>query len=106
MALKAAVLSPTLVCWRAHSARHCERAIAEGTCDFAVFDAADMLHAAYRHRLVPFMQEVCDSHQVALKAVAFSLLLCIFERLSKVKDTMELDIDFVLIPAFTPHFGG
>ncbi|XP_045780412.1 melanotransferrin isoform X1 [Maniola jurtina] len=70
VALKAAFLSPTLVCWRAHSARHCERAIAEGTCDFAVFDAADMLHAAYRHRLVPFMQEMYSSGNNWYYAVA------------------------------------
>ncbi|XP_052745065.1 melanotransferrin [Bicyclus anynana] len=69
-ALKAAFLSPTLVCWRAHSARHCERAIAEGTSDFALFDAADMLHAAHRHRLVPFMQEVYSSGNNWYYAVA------------------------------------
>ncbi|CAH2244764.1 jg22216, partial [Pararge aegeria aegeria] len=70
VAMKAAFLSPTLVCWRAHSARHCERAIAEGTSDFAIFDAADMLHAAYRHRLVPFMQEVYSSGNNWYYAVA------------------------------------
>ncbi|XP_047539864.1 melanotransferrin [Vanessa atalanta] len=70
VALKAAFLSPTLVCWRAHSMRHCERAIAEGTSDFAMFDAADMLHAAYRHRLVPFMQEIYSSGDNWYYAVA------------------------------------
>ncbi|XP_045455298.1 melanotransferrin [Melitaea cinxia] len=70
VALKAAYLSPTLVCWRGHSMRHCERAIAEGTCDFALFDAADMLHAAYRHRLVPFMQEIYSSGDNWYYAVA------------------------------------
>ncbi|XP_050683474.1 melanotransferrin isoform X1 [Leptidea sinapis] len=70
VALKAAFLSPTLVCWRGHSARHCERAIAEGTADFALFDAADMLHAAYKYRLVPFMQEVYSSGENFYYAVA------------------------------------
>ncbi|XP_032523244.2 transferrin 2 [Danaus plexippus] len=70
VALKAAFMSPTFSCWRAHSTRHCERAIAEGTCDFALFDAADMLHAAYRHRLVPFMQEVYTSGDNWYYAVA------------------------------------
>ncbi|XP_050357433.1 melanotransferrin [Nymphalis io] len=70
VALKAAFLSPTLVCSRTHSIRHCERAIAEGTCDFAMFDAADMLHAAYRHRLVPFMQEIYSSGDNWYYAVA------------------------------------
>ncbi|CAH0401632.1 unnamed protein product [Chilo suppressalis] len=70
IALKAAFLSPALVCWRGHSTRHCERAIAEGVCDFAVFDSADMLHAAYNHRLVPFMQEVYTSGDNWYYAVA------------------------------------
>ncbi|KAL0811384.1 hypothetical protein ABMA28_009793 [Loxostege sticticalis] len=70
VALKAAYLSPTLVCWRGHSTRHCERAIAEGACDFALFDAADMLHAASTHRLVPFMQEVYTSGDNWYYAVA------------------------------------
>ncbi|KAJ0170825.1 hypothetical protein K1T71_013597 [Dendrolimus kikuchii] len=69
-ALRAAFLSPTLVCWRGHSTRHCERAIAEGLADFALFDPADMLHAAYRHRLVPFMQEVYSSGNSWYYAVA------------------------------------
>ncbi|CAH2059390.1 unnamed protein product, partial [Iphiclides podalirius] len=70
IALKAAVLSPTLSCWRGHSARHCERAIADGTADFALLDAADMLHAAYKHRLVPFMQEVYTNGHSWYYAVA------------------------------------
>ncbi|XP_045539893.1 melanotransferrin [Papilio machaon] len=70
IALKAAVLSPTLSCWRGHSARHCERAVAEGSADFTVLDAADMLHAAYKHRLVPFMQEVYTSGESWYYAVA------------------------------------
>ncbi|CAH0597731.1 unnamed protein product [Chrysodeixis includens] len=70
VALKAAFLSPTLVCWRGHSTRHCERAIAEGAADFALFDAADMLHAAYTHRLVPFMQEIYTSGDNWYYAVA------------------------------------
>ncbi|XP_045506749.1 melanotransferrin [Colias croceus] len=70
VALKAAFLSPVLVCWRAHSARHCERAIADGTADMALLDAADMLHAAYQHRLVPFMQEVYSSGYSWYYAVA------------------------------------
>lgn len=70
VALKAAFLSPTLVCWRGHSTRHCERAIAEGAADFALFDAADMLHAANMHRLVPFMQEIYSSGDNWYYAVA------------------------------------
>ncbi|KAJ2940561.1 hypothetical protein O0L34_g6500 [Tuta absoluta] len=70
IALKAAFLSPTLVCWRGHSARHCERCIQENTCDFALFDAADMIHASYKHRLVPFMQEVYSSGDSWYYAVA------------------------------------
>ncbi|XP_049880568.1 melanotransferrin [Pectinophora gossypiella] len=70
IALKAAFLSPTLVCWRGHSTRHCERCIAEGACDFGLFDAADMLHASYKHRLVPFMQEVYSSGDSWYYAVA------------------------------------
>ncbi|XP_068625478.1 transferrin 2 [Battus philenor] len=70
IALKAAVLSPTLSCWRGHSARHCERAIADGSADFALFDAADMLHAAYKYRLVPFMQEIYTNGQSWYYAVA------------------------------------
>ncbi|CAK1541060.1 unnamed protein product [Leptosia nina] len=70
VALKAAFLSPVLVCWRAHSSRHCERAIADGTADMALFDAADMLHAAYKYRLVPFMQEVYSSGDSWYYAVA------------------------------------
>ncbi|CAH4037065.1 unnamed protein product [Pieris brassicae] len=70
IALKAAFLSPSLICWRGHSSRHCERAIADGTADMAVFDAADMLHAAYKYRLVPFMQEVYSSGDSWYYAVA------------------------------------
>ncbi|XP_053619563.1 transferrin 2 [Plodia interpunctella] len=70
VALKAAFLSPTLVCWRGHSARHCERAIADGTADFAVLDSADMLHAAYRYKLVPFMQLVYSTGNSWYYAVA------------------------------------
>ncbi|KAH9643184.1 hypothetical protein HF086_010636 [Spodoptera exigua] len=70
VALKAAFLSPTLVCWRGHSTRHCERAIAEGAADFALFDSADMLHAANMHRLVPFMQEIYSSGDNWYYAVA------------------------------------
>ncbi|XP_072934834.1 transferrin 2 [Epargyreus clarus] len=72
VALKAAFLTPSLVCWRGHSTRHCERAVAEGSCDFALLDAADMLHAAYRHRLVPFMQEVYTSGDNWYYAVAIA----------------------------------
>ncbi|CAH0721117.1 unnamed protein product, partial [Brenthis ino] len=70
VALKAAFLSPQLVCWRAHSTRHCERALAEGVCDLALLDAADMLHAAHKYRLVPFMQEVYSSGNNWYYAVA------------------------------------
>ncbi|KAL4708556.1 hypothetical protein ACJJTC_014164 [Scirpophaga incertulas] len=70
IALKAAFLSPTLICYRGHSTRHCERAIAEGSADFAMFDAGDMLHAAYSHRLVPFMQEIYSSGDNWYYAVA------------------------------------
>ncbi|XP_004927626.1 transferrin 2 [Bombyx mori] len=69
-ALKAASLSPELSCWRAHSSRHCARAIAAGSCDFALFDAGDMLHAAQHDRLVPFMQEVYSSGDSWYYAVA------------------------------------
>ncbi|XP_026754449.2 melanotransferrin [Galleria mellonella] len=69
-ALKAVLLSPALSCWRGHSTRHCERAVAEGTADFVLLDAADMLHAAYRHRLVPFMQEIYSSGDNWYYAVA------------------------------------
>ncbi|KOB75135.1 Lactotransferrin, partial [Operophtera brumata] len=62
--VKRAVLCPQLVCWRGHSTRHCARAVAAGSCDLVLLDAADMLHAAQQHRLVPFMQEVtaCCQH--------------------------------------------
>ncbi|XP_048486499.1 melanotransferrin isoform X2 [Plutella xylostella] len=70
VALKAAYLSPTLVCWRGHSARHCARAIADGASDFALLDPADMLHAAAAHRLAPFMQEVYSSGDNWYYAVA------------------------------------
>lgn len=69
-ALRSAFLAPPLVCWRGHSTRHCERAVAEGAADFALLDAADMLHAAHRHRLVPFMQEVYSSGNSWYYAVA------------------------------------
>ncbi|KAM3960674.1 transferrin 2 [Aphomia sociella] len=69
-ALKAALLSPMLSCWRGHSTRHCERAIMDGAADFTLLDAADMLHAAYRHRLVPFMQEIYSSGENWYYAVA------------------------------------
>ncbi|CAK1594537.1 unnamed protein product [Parnassius mnemosyne] len=70
VALKAAVLSPTLSCWRGHSARHCARALADGSADLALLDAADMLHAAHHHRLVPFMQEVYTNGHSWYYAVA------------------------------------
>ncbi|CAB3258368.1 unnamed protein product [Arctia plantaginis] len=69
-ALSAAALAPRLACWRGHSTRHCERAVAEGAADFALLDAADMLHAAAQHRLVPFMQEVYSSGNDWYYAVA------------------------------------
>lgn len=70
VALAAAFLFPTLICWRGHSARHCSRAVAEGSADFVLLDAADMLHAAATHRLVPFMQEVYSSGDDWYYAVA------------------------------------
>ncbi|KAG6461060.1 hypothetical protein O3G_MSEX012404 [Manduca sexta] len=70
VALKAAFLSPALVCWRGYSARHCARAVADGVADFLPLDAADMLHAAHHHRLVPFMQEVYTSGDNWYYAVA------------------------------------
>ncbi|GBP40151.1 Lactotransferrin [Eumeta japonica] len=70
VALKTAFLFPQLICWRAHSTRHCERAIADGSCDFALFDAADMLHAASVHHLVPFMQELYSTGNNWYYAVA------------------------------------
>lgn len=69
-ALKAAFLSPNLLCYRGHSTRHCEHAVADGTCDFLLLDSADMLHAAAVHKLVPFMQEVYSSGNNWYYAVA------------------------------------
>ncbi|XP_041985577.1 melanotransferrin [Aricia agestis] len=70
VALKAAFLSPALVCWQGQGAEHCARAVAEGVADFVLLDAADMLHAAYRHRLAPFMQEIYSSGDNWYYAVA------------------------------------
>lgn len=70
VALKAAYLQPSLICWRGHSTRHCERSVASGVADVAVMDPGDMLHAAMAHRLVPFMQEVYSSGKNWYYAVA------------------------------------
>ncbi|KAJ4431498.1 hypothetical protein ANN_20096, partial [Periplaneta americana] len=57
-ALKAQLLKPEMVCYKAHSQINCMQAISNGLADVAVFDAGDVYTAGLRYDLIPFISEI------------------------------------------------
>uniref|UniRef100_U5EEQ2 Putative transferrin 2 n=1 Tax=Corethrella appendiculata TaxID=1370023 RepID=U5EEQ2_9DIPT len=59
-ALKAQLIKPEMICYKAHSHIHCMQAIQTGVADVSVFDASDVYTAGLKHDLIPFISEVYD----------------------------------------------
>ncbi|XP_055843526.1 melanotransferrin [Episyrphus balteatus] len=57
-ALKAQILKPELLCYKAHSHITCMQSIQTGRADVAVLDAGDVYTAGLNYGLIPFMSEV------------------------------------------------
>lgn len=57
-ALKAQLLAPEMICYKAHSQINCMQAIKNGNADVAVFDAGDIYTAGLYYDLIPFIAEV------------------------------------------------
>lgn len=57
-ALKAQLVNPEMLCYRAHSHINCMQAIRGGTADVTVLDVSDVYTAGYKYDLVPFISEV------------------------------------------------
>jgi len=58
IALKAQLLKPEMVCYKAHSHMNCMQAIKKGYADVAVMDAGDIYEGGLRYDLIPIMSEV------------------------------------------------
>lgn len=57
-ALKAQLIKPEMICYKAHSHINCMQAIQSGVADVAVLDASDVYTAGLRYNLIPFISEV------------------------------------------------
>lgn len=57
-ALKAQLIKPEMICFKAHSHINCMQAIQSGVADVSVFDVSDVYTAGLRHDLIPFIAEV------------------------------------------------
>lgn len=71
-ALKAQLLQPDLVCYKAHNHIHCMQAIRNGDADISVFDAGDIYTSGLQYSLVPIMAEVYNLGVPEYYAVAVS----------------------------------
>lgn len=56
--MKAQLLMPDMVCYKAHSHINCMQAIQAGVADVTVLDASDVYTAGLNFDLVPFISEV------------------------------------------------
>uniref|UniRef100_A0A336LQ04 CSON000095 protein n=1 Tax=Culicoides sonorensis TaxID=179676 RepID=A0A336LQ04_CULSO len=57
-ALKAQLVKPEMICYKAHSHINCMQAIQSGTADVTVLDASDVYTAGLRYNLIPFISEI------------------------------------------------
>ncbi|XP_022918604.1 transferrin 2 isoform X2 [Onthophagus taurus] len=58
IALKAQLLKPEMICYKAHSQIKCMAAIQSRSADVAVFDAGDIYTAGLKYELIPFISEL------------------------------------------------
>ncbi|KAK6621974.1 hypothetical protein RUM44_001781 [Polyplax serrata] len=72
IAMKAQLLRPEMLCYKAHSQINCMQAIRNGQADVAVFDAGDVYTAGLNYGLMPFMSETynLDTPEYYVLAVA------------------------------------